>query len=183
MSVTISLTETAILGALRTVLLGMLPAGIEVIRAEINRVPEPVGADFVLMSPILHERLATNIVTWFDGFFSVPPVPGVRMDLQPIKLTVQLDVHGPASADNTQIITTLFRGEVATAAFDALSIGVQTLYAEDARQSPFTNEADQVEFRWTIDLALQANPIVISPQDFAAQLHAGLISADATYSL
>jgi hypothetical protein len=177
MVATVDLTETMILASLRAVLMGFLPA-IEVITAQVNRVPEPIGPDFVVMTPIGRERLATNIANWTDGFFASPQVAGTRKDMQPTKLTVQLDVHGPASANNTQIITTLFRSDVATTAFEALGRDVQALYAEDAHQSPFSNDSDQTESRWTIDVVLQANITVTSPQEFADIVTIGLINVD-----
>lgn len=183
MSVTLGLTETAAIGALRAVLLTLLPPGVEILRAEINRVAEPAGPDFCMLTPISRTRLTMTVSSWVDGSFATPPGPGIRQDCQETQITVQLDIHGPNSADNTQIITTLFRSEVVTAGFDALGLGVQTLYAEDARQTPFINDSAQIEYRWTVDLVLQVNPVVTSPQQFAAALSAGLISADAAYKL
>lgn len=178
MTATVDLTEALILASLRSMLLSLLSC-VEVIRAETNRVPEPVGPDFCLLTPMLRTRLSTNITSWRDGFFATPPVPGTRRDMQPTQLTVQVDVHGPNSANTTQIIATLFRSDVVTATFDALGSGVQALYAEEPRQSPFTNDSDQIEYRWTIDLVLQANITVTTAQDFAGVVKVGLTNADA----
>jgi hypothetical protein len=167
MSATLSLTEAQTLAALRTVLIGLLPAGIEIIRAEGNRIPEPRGADFVVMTPMRRERLSTNIATWSDGALLAPQVPGTRSDMQPSKVSVQLDIHGPLSADTTQIITTLFRSDVMFNAFAFTGVAVQALYADEAHQAPFINAEQQVEYRWVCDVTLQANPAVTSPQDFA----------------
>lgn len=169
-TVTLGLTEAAALNALRAVLIGIMPAGLEILRSEVNRVAEPLGPDFIMLTPILRSRLTMTVSSWTDGFFATPPVPGTRQDMQETQITVQLDIHGPNSADNTQIITTLFRSDVATSAFDAQALGVQTLYAAEPRQSPFINGEQQIEYRWTVDLVLQVNPVVTSPQQFAGTL-------------
>lgn len=46
--------------ALRSFLLDILPAGTEVILGQINRVPEPLTGQFVVMTPTRFRRLATN---------------------------------------------------------------------------------------------------------------------------
>jgi hypothetical protein len=42
---------------------------------------------------------------------------GIKSSVQSTKMTIQLDVHGPSSGDNAQIISTLFRDGFATAFF------------------------------------------------------------------
>lgn len=66
MSASLSLTESQTLTALRTFLASILPAGIEIVRGLDNRVPEPVGPNFVTMTPILRNRIGTNIDTYSD---------------------------------------------------------------------------------------------------------------------
>lgn len=181
MPATIDLTEAQSLTALRSVLLTYLGPGIEIIRAEINRVPEPKGPDFIVMTPTGRERLSTNVETYSDGFLRTPRVPGTVAAMQPTQLTVQLDIHGPASADTVQMLATLFRSRVACELFTATGFAIQPLYAGEAHQTPFLNAAEQFEFRWTMDAVLQANPSVITTQDFAAVVTIGLINVDAKY--
>jgi hypothetical protein len=166
MPATLSLTETQTIAALRSVLIGFLPAGIEVVRGEVNRVAEPVGPDFCVLTPTTRVRLATNIDTFADAPTATPPV-GLRSSLTAMEVTIQIDVHGPASADNAQEIATLLRDEYATIAFTRTGYDVQPLYAEDPRQTPFVNAEQQYEWRWTVDVVLQANPVIGTPQDFA----------------
>ena len=64
---TLSLTEAQAMTALRTFLLGALPAGTEVIRGEVNRVPEPIGPNFIVMWPLRQERLETNETAYYDN--------------------------------------------------------------------------------------------------------------------
>lgn len=57
----VNMGDTQLLAVVRAVLLGLLPPGIEVIRAFGNRVPEPVGSDFCVLSPPhIRTRLSTN---------------------------------------------------------------------------------------------------------------------------
>ncbi|WP_233868721.1 phage neck terminator protein [Paraburkholderia adhaesiva] len=177
----LSLNESQALAVLRAFLLAVLPEGTEVIAGQDNRVPPPVGVDFVVMTPVLRERLSTNVTTYSDGYPDAPCEKAVR---QATKLTVQLDLHGPAGADATQLVTTLWRD---TTACEALAEDGQTqgldlapLYASEARQIPFVNGEQQVETRWSVDLVLQVNPAVAVPQDFAASLEIGNAGHPAT---
>jgi hypothetical protein len=179
----LSLTEKQTFTALRSFLLAILPGGIEVVRGLDNRVAEPEGVDFVTMTPIMRERLELNVTTYIDGAFLTPPVAGNRIDLQPTKVTIQLDVHGPASSDNVQIISTLFRSGYASEYFAGLAVDVWPLYASEPRQMPFHNGEQQVEERWSIDAVLQANATVTTPQDFADQLVANIKEVGAEYPI
>jgi hypothetical protein len=171
MPATLSLTETQIIAALRSVMLDLLPDGMEVIRTEINRVPEPTGPDYATLTPTLRERIETNIDSFIDSQIAGPTAtPGRRDSLIPTRITIQIDVYGPASADNAQILYTALRDEYATIAFNALAADVQPLYADEPRQSAFDNGEQQTEFRWSLDMVLQANIIVSTPQDFADEV-------------
>lgn len=235
--------EEDIYTALRAFLLDVLPSGVEVFQGQVNRVPEPVGEDFVIMTiygPL--KRLATNEdasadVTFMgsiagtaltvssiirgeilDGarLFGVDVTAGTTIVdqvsgtpggvgvytisvsqtrtsrqlstgsqtfMQEVEASVQLDVHGPSSSDNSQIISTLFRDEYATAFFSELSTGdtISPLYADDPRQMPFLNAEAQYENRYVIEARLQANQTVTRPQQYADEAIVGLIDVDATY--
>ncbi|BCH11939.1 hypothetical protein MesoLj131c_61970 [Mesorhizobium sp. 131-3-5] len=60
--------QSAIQTVLRGLLLKYLPAGVEVVSAQDNRVPEPAG-DFVTMNVIRRGRLSTNVDTFQDCAF------------------------------------------------------------------------------------------------------------------
>jgi len=83
---------------------------------------------------------------------------------QSTEVVMQVDVHGPASADNVQTISTLFRDGYAVDQMAAA--GVTPLYADDPRQAPFTTAAAQFEDRWMVDLHMQIDPTVAVPQEF-----------------
>jgi hypothetical protein len=156
-----------------------MPSTVVIVKGQANRVPEPAGTDFIVMWPLLRTRLGTNVDTYFADDDS--PSPDVKLVLQPFRLDIQLDVHGPNSADNTQIISGLFRDEDATAYFRASGNNMQALYASDPRQMEFDDAEAQAENRWTIDLSLQINPVVTVPQQFSEELTPTTIDVEQVY--
>jgi hypothetical protein len=178
MPVILTNTETQAITVLRSFLLGVLPVNVEVIRAEVNRVPEPKNPDFAILTPSSRTRLSTNVTTYNDGW----PGAQTRATKQPTQVTIQIDVHGPASADNAQIISTLLRDDYACQVFRSSGYDIAPLYASDPMQSPFFNGENQVEWRWAIDAVLQVNTIVTTPQEFAASVEISVIDVDATCS-
>lgn len=104
-----------------------------------------------------------------------------RNDLVPTQWTVQCDVHGTNGADNARIIEGLFRSEYGTQAFALSGFEIQPLYCDPVRQMPFINGEQQFEDRWTLDLVMQVNPKIETPQAFAAALEVGLIDVDVEY--
>jgi hypothetical protein len=162
MSATVDLTESIAHSVTRSLLLQILPDGIEVVRGQDNRVPEPLADDYVVITSITRTRLATN----WDTYDNVES----KFIRQGTQLGIQLDIHGPNSPQNSQIISTLLRDEYAVDFYSASGYDIAPLYADDPRQIPFTNGEDQVEDRWVVDLQLQLNAVVTVPQDFADQL-------------
>lgn len=135
----------------------------------------------------------TRVVTGSGGIgvYTVAPgaqtVPSTILQagageyMQPTKLCIQLDVHGPASADNAQIISTMFRDDYAVSFFEDLGPDPVPLYADDPKQLPFLNGEQQIEDRWVIEAFLQTNQVVTAPQQFADHVELGVINVDATY--
>ena len=174
MSATISITDDDIMSGLQAFLAAILPA-LEVVRGQDNRVSEPSAPDFAVMTPLLRSRIATNRLSFNDPG---TPTGGTRGALQATRVTVQLDVHGPNSTDNTQVIVTLLRDDYACQTFLASTPGVQPLYADEPRQAAFVNGENQYEDRWIIDAVFQANPVVTTPQDFAQTVTVVPVSLD-----
>lgn len=114
--------------------------------------------------------VGTYRVTVPQTLASGPLFAGVAALLQPAQFDIQIDIHGPMSADNAQIVATVMRDTYACEAFAATPIQAAPLYATDPRQMPFVNEHQQVEDRWTVDVALQLNAVVILPQQFAGEV-------------
>lgn len=161
MALNVTITEDDFLTALRLFLLRIVPADVEVVQTQNNRVPAPKGEDYIVMTPTSRVRLASNVNTW-----DMDDPEADTMHVQhATQLTVQLDIHGPRGSDFAQIISTLTRDYYGCANMDDGII--QPLYATDGTQSPFINGENQYENRWVMSLVMQASPSVSTPQDFA----------------
>jgi len=215
--------------ALRTFLLSVLPAGTDVVQGEINRVTETASPDFVVMTPIMRERISTNVVIYADcaftgsiagsaltisavqlGTVTLPaPLFGASIPLgttilsqtsgtaggvgvyaisapltvsseqmaagqvlvrQPSKVIIQLDIHSPGGGTAMDLVATVqaaLHSDIVLDSFAASGFDVVPLYTENPSQSPFMNAQNQVELRWTMDVALQVNQSIEWPQQFA----------------
>lgn len=165
MPATIDLTEEAILTGLRAFLLDVLTVGpANVVRGQQNRVPMPVGPNFVIMTPTARGQLATTVRTYRPSD-DPAPAEGERDTQRSTRLDVQLDVYGPGAAENAQIVTTLLRDVYGC---DFLRPHLcQPLYCGDPTQLPLITGEKQYEQRWTIPTSLQFNPTVSTSQQFA----------------
>jgi hypothetical protein len=106
---------------------------------------------------------------------------GTQSLLQETEIVMQLDVHGPNSSDNAQVISTMMRDEVAFRYFKPSSTGVSPLYADDPKQIPFLNAEQQYESRYVVEAHMQAQQAVIIPQEFFDEIEVDLINVDAAY--
>ncbi len=107
---------------------------------------------------------------------------GFRGAMQPTEVAIQLDVHGPNSTDNCQIITTLFRDPYGYDFFAGQPADMAPLYSDDGRQMPFINGENQYEDRWVMNVYMQANPNVTTGQQYADHLVLeGIIDVDVSY--
>lgn len=235
----LDITDKNVLTALRSYLLSVMPSTVEVIAAQDNLVPEPASSDFIVMTPILRERLATNtdglqdvactgslsgttltVTHMIQGALAIgqllhgvgiadgtaitakltgtggvgtytvsksQTVASTTIQLgrvamfSPMRYAIQLDVHGPSSADHAQVIATTFRDPWSTEYFKYAKAGVIPLYAIDPRQIPFINAENQIETRWIVEISLQINPTVELFQDFMDQVVIPLAEIDSTY--
>jgi hypothetical protein len=226
----IDLLESDVFAVLRAFLLSCV-VNAEVVRGQDNRVPEPLVNDFIVMTPILRERIHNNLHDYVDSLFfgsitdttltitetllgslfvgvniyGVDVLPdtiitavlgggqytvsrsqtvssrtiagGVKTMLNPVKMTIQCDVHGVRSCDNAHIITTAFRDVYACDKFAESNKHVYPLFSSDPKQMPFNNSEQQVEERWVVDLTVQVNPIVTISQQFFDDLTITAINA------
>lgn len=111
-----------------------------------------------------------------------PMAAGEKTAMQPTLWVVQLDIHGPRSADNAQIVSTLLRDLYGVDFIQAVDPNVTPIDADDPKQIPFVNEQNQYENRWVVEARLQVNETVTGlPQQFADALTVELIEVDTTY--
>lgn len=167
--ITLNLTEDEIMTALRGFIVSILPAAVEVVRGQDNNVPMPSVPDFVLMTPAARTQLATTTHDYRDD-------DGEKDVGRATSFGFQLDFFGPASADNAQIFSNLFRDDHGCAFLAPR--GVVPLYCDDGRQMPLVTGEKQYVARWMLNGVLQANLVVTAPQQFADSLVTTLIQAD-----
>lgn len=104
--------QSEIFTALRSFLLGVLPSGVDVIRGQANRVPEPSGADFVIMTPLRQERIETNVDSYADCAFTAS-ISGTTLTVTSLLLgTIQVgnQIFGTSLAAGTTTITGTLSG-------------------------------------------------------------------------
>lgn len=106
---------------------------------------------------------------------------GLAHALAPMRVTVQVDVHGPNSTDNTQRLVTLFRDPYGCDFFTAEGFEIAPLYIDDGSQVPFINGEGQYEDRWVLLAKLQINPIISTGQQFTTSIVTGIIDVDVEY--
>lgn len=151
-------TDDMIMTAVRSFLLGIMADGVEILQAQQNRVPEPASPDFIILTPTRRMQLGTTTHAYNVA-------AGTDAVGRSNSIDVQADVYGPNSNDNAQVIATLFRDAYGCEAM--AGTGVQPLYCEDGQQMPLVNGEYQYQDRWTLRLALQANPAISTPMQFA----------------
>lgn len=96
-----------------------------------------------------------------------------------VEVVMQVDLHGPNSADAAAVLQSLFRDAYAADQLEPL--GVSPLYADDPRQAPFISAAAEYENRWMVDLHMQVNPTVLVPQQFADAVELTVKDVDVVY--
>jgi hypothetical protein len=173
-SASISVTESQLYTALRTFLLGLVSCPVQ--QSQQNREAMPQG-DFILMTGLGAPGLSTDKTTFVPGTSN----PGNETHTRSTQWNVQLDFYGPDAADMAALIATSFKTDYAATALAAAAIEIQPLYANDPRQMTIVNAENQYEPRWIVELALQYNPVVTLPQDFAIGLTVIPAEVDAVF--
>jgi hypothetical protein len=152
----------------------ILSTGVEIIQSQVDFVPEPKVQDFVKMTPMRFPRLATNL----EAFTQLSAANNQKTVTQEAECVIQLDVHGPNSANFAQIISTLTRSEDAVDFFNLQNSAITPLYADDPRQMPFNNSEQGYENRYVIEFHLQVNQTITAAQQFADQAAVELWSVE-----
>ncbi len=171
MTITQMLIGTVVIG--RT-LFGTDVAGGTTIVNQLTGTPGGIGTYTVSQSQtVASEKLAAGAID----------------HLQETELMMQLDVHGPNSGDNVQVITTLFRDDYGVSWFEDYSaahapLKISPLYIGGAMQipqTPFINAEQQYEDRWVLRVRFQIDVTVTAPQQFADELVVTTAEVDALY--
>jgi len=177
MSASLTTTETALFTAIRGMVLSMMPDMV-VIRGQVNRVPEPKQPDFIVMWPLRMNRLSYNLEEYNDPF---PDAGGQRYITFKHSHDIQLDIHGPQSSGNAEILATLAKDRYASDYLRSVDFDGDVLDVVDPRQMAFENAEQQTEMRWIVEISMQVNQTVTVSQEFFDKAQAGLINVDAEY--
>ncbi|MDE7547885.1 hypothetical protein PY793_07780 [Acetobacter fabarum] len=155
-------------GAVRNWLLSTLPACVQVVLGQQNRVAPPL-TPFVTMTLVERTRLATN--SWIY-------TTTTREVREPVKLGVRLGVFGSGAGGYVQTIAALWRDPLAAAFFAGLPFPLAPLDVEAPTQSGFRDAEHQYEENWTVTLHMQVTFNLSMAQDFATTLSVIALSAD-----
>lgn len=105
MALSITPSETDVRTALKAFLVSVLPSGVEVLLGQQNRIPEPQETAYVVIWPMRHRRLATNLHSFQDCFFD-GAIAGNTMTIgtvQGLPLAAGRQVFGPGVVPGTVI--------------------------------------------------------------------------------
>jgi hypothetical protein len=178
MSYSISITEYTVLQVIRAFLL-TLPNINQVIRAQQNRASLPQGPNWIEMTPIMRARLSLNTDTYLVSGTGTTAVT-TKSSLATYRQDVQCDVFGPMAGDISQFLSQLWIDPDTIA--NLTVNGVTPLYATDPRNMQFTNDQQQFEYRFSIDLSAEIDPVITSASQSAGTLTlGGIYSVDATF--
>jgi hypothetical protein len=129
--------------------------GADVIRAQVNRVPMPNPC--VVLTEI-------NQIDLHVPRMDYTPDDDIATITGNAQINVQVDFYGINAGDWCKSVKSALRSQWAYGKFPA---GINPLYTDDGRQSPLITGEQQYESRWSLTVALQYNPSVDVPQDFA----------------
>lgn len=160
LSPTVRPTRIAIQDAIVKLIASIAPAGMEIVEGLPNLVPEPMAADFAVVSIMTLRRLATNESEYTET---------TRDVLMRTEVATQIDVHGPSSVENAAALVMLIRDMHATTKMAIDEPLVAPLHADDARLIPFENAEQQTEWRWVITASFQANITLTTPIESATE--------------
>ena len=166
-----SITQEQAMTALRALLLLVVPSGTEVVQGQVNRVPMPQGKNWCAITPTRRVAMATNERAAIPSTDPAPAAGRTDIGLS-TRLDVQVDVYGPASAETTQTMVTVFRD---TWAADQLAAsGLAPLYCTEPAQMPLVAGEQQYLERWTFEAAMHGNIVTPVSTQFADTIITGL---------
>lgn len=161
------------IAALADFLQPLMPAGTEIVRAQVNRVPQPAGP-CVVLTELLQVQLETTTAQY-------NPVTGQAAYTQPKRLDVQMDFYDPSAAEMCTIAQTMLRSAYGVSS-EVWPDGVSPLYCNDGVQAPLVTGEQQYESRWTMTVSLQYNaPVTVAQSYFDTVGDVGVIPGDVVY--
>lgn len=161
-------TQSAVFRAIRAFVLSVIDA--EVVQGR-NNLVSPI-TDGIVITPLFKTRLSTNSHEYYDPVNTT----GTETTSQHVQMSVQVDCYGENAPEWADIISTLWRDEIACTAMGA---DVQPIDADDPQNLEFLDpEDDGYVVRWMLTGRVQVNPSVVTPMDFLDTIKPVLVAAD-----
>lgn len=136
-----------------------------IVRGYVNRVSQPAGPDYVLVTPLAMTRLATNRHGW-------DAEKGTASVIQPVRRRVQLDCYGVNAAPWAKTVTTLLRDAIGA---DFLApYGVAPLSCEDPQDLTQAEGDEQWQPRFMVQAFLQVNDMAAVGLDYFTNVNLSL---------
>lgn len=166
---TVSIVIDEVIDALKSYI-SLFTPGVEIIRAQINRVTYPKN-DFVLLTDMGQIEIETPTLNF------IPDEGSIKI-LNPTKIAIKCDFFGENSGNYIRAFLSGFRSYYS---YDKFPENIKLLYFEEAFQRPLITDQNQYSDKWSVIVYLQYNPVVEVPQDSAIELKNNLfINVDTT---
>ncbi|CAB3854692.1 LIC_12616 family protein [Achromobacter anxifer] len=173
MSAQISITESQLVEDLAAFFKTLVDC--EVVRGLPNQVPVPLR-ECIVITPMAALGLSVPVMAYADP----SPAAGKRTMTQATQWSARVEGYGARALDLALTLSIALRSPYGCEFLGNLG-RVQPLYAGELKQLPIESGESQSFERWSFDAVLQFNPSITVPQQFADQLHVGLIEVDTTY--
>ncbi|WP_447921066.1 phage neck terminator protein [Achromobacter aegrifaciens] len=173
MSVQISITESQLVEDLVAFFRTLVDC--EVVRGLPNWVPTP-ARECIVITPLAALGLSLPAMTYADP----SPAAGTRTMTQATQWSARVEGYGVRAQDLALTLSIALRSQYGCEFLGSLG-RVQPLYTGELKQLPFESAESLTFERWSFDAVLQFNPSITVPQQFADQLHVGLIEVDTTF--
>ena len=167
---TITPTEPDIFTSIGDWLKTVLPAGCTILQGQQNQTVQPLGL-YATMLLITRERLATNDWTY-------DRTAQTRTVSEPTELAIQVNIFGTGSGDAVHRVHSLWRDMYTTEYMFNVGDYLAPLYATNPRQLGFVTAEKQYADGWSVDLHMQVNFLVTTPQQFAETVTVPIVEAD-----
>lgn len=155
MAAVLNIEQRELYREIRSFLLGLFPdAGPQVIIGMQNNNPLPDNA--VVMQVLFTSNLDETSI-YHD------PDEGLAHAQNSVEVRLQLDFYGALAEKRSRIVYNTWKSHYG---FNAMEL-CKPLYVQSHTRHPYINDSNQYEDRWIMDLALQYNPVVTYPQDYA----------------
>ena len=147
-----SITVDQVIEAVGAFIQPFVGSGVQIIRAQVNRVSPPNGP-FVELTEVIQSDIQYPL-SWYDSTASQGNI------LSPKRIAIQADFYGPSSGDWCSVVKSAIRTPWGVSQFPS---GIAPLYTDDGHEAPLITGEDQYLRRWALTIMLQYNPVVSVP--------------------